>query len=386
MKKINKRLITLSLLTLALFSFYKINTVNYEKHIEIKRTFVRHPENLPTKVAALNSSFWFKNLKADIYRLEAIQYIWWNALWSEYKKYLFFMLDLITELNPYFEHPYSIWQLLLPSYNERYEKLSKEEQTKNIDEWISIWLKWIKNFCDLEKVELIKNEDDLQKIWTEDKYKDPCKEYDIPNYLAYIYYYYKKDPKTAAVYYKVASAVNDWLAWSKIMAAIMSWKWWNREKSYFMFLNIAKFIETDDKICLEFASNLEKAWAEIFINKNIPLTGKILKNIEDSRVKIFWKFKEDNDKDILSDTKCHNYINKSIRELNLAYIEIANKKFEKDKWKPSIDAKQLFEEWYMDYLPVDFQQYKDYWIIYDYNSEIWNYDYRMWTYGDGWGK
>jgi hypothetical protein len=42
------------------------------------------------------------------------------------------MLDLITELNPFFEKPYIIGQLLLPSYNERYENLSNEKQIENI--------------------------------------------------------------------------------------------------------------------------------------------------------------------------------------------------------------------------------------------------------------
>jgi hypothetical protein len=51
---------------------------------------------------------------------------------------LYQIIDLITELNPYFEHPYSIGQLLLPSYNERYEKLSKEEQQKNTDDAIKL--------------------------------------------------------------------------------------------------------------------------------------------------------------------------------------------------------------------------------------------------------
>ncbi|MDP3380881.1 MAG: hypothetical protein Q8S84_05155 [bacterium] len=44
-------------------------------------------------------------------------------------------------MNPYFEHPYIIGQLLLPSYNERYENLPKEEQQKNIDESIKLGLK-----------------------------------------------------------------------------------------------------------------------------------------------------------------------------------------------------------------------------------------------------
>ena len=380
MKKINKILIITTTLILTLVIFYKINELNYRKHIEIKRNYINHPEDLPTKESARMSSFWFKNLKADIYRLKAIQYIWWNAIWSEYKKYLFHMLDLVTELNPYFEHPYSIGQLLLPSYNSRYENLSKNEQLKNINQWVDLWLKWIKNFCKDEKLELIKNEYDLQKIWTEEKYANPCSEYNIPYYLAYIYYYYKNDPSSAAQYYKIASAVRDGLSWSRVMAAIMSWKWWNREKSFFMFLNIAKFIEKDDDVCLNFTSKLENLWAEIFINKKVELTWNILKNIWETRNEIYWEFSEEKENDILSDTKCTNYLNKAIREINLEYIEIANKEYKKDKWFDSINAEELFEEWYMEYLPVDFQQYENYWIIYKFNDDTWNYDYEMWYY------
>ena len=380
MKKINKRLITFSLLILTLIGFYKINSLNYSKHIQIKQSFVEHPENLPTKQTAINSSFGFRNLRADIYWLETIQYIWWNAIWSEYKKYLFSIIDIITELNPYFEHPYIIGQLLLPNYNQRYEHLSEAEQQKNIDDAIILWLKWVDNFCDSKKIELIKSESDLQKIWTEEKYKNPCSEYNIPYYLAYVYYYYKKEPQKASQYYKIASAVEWSASGSKIMAAIMSWKWWDREKAYFMFLNIAKFIETKDELCLTFASDLEAAWSQIFIDKVVPLNWEIIKNIEEARKKVLWEFNEEVEEKILSDSQCWNYINKAVRELNLAYIEIGNSKYETEKWEPSYDAKQLFNEWYLDYLPIDFQQYDDYGIIYEYNDEIWNYDYSMGTY------
>ncbi|MFK7780380.1 MAG: hypothetical protein QM490_04475 [Candidatus Gracilibacteria bacterium] len=380
MKKINKRLISISLLILIIFGFYQINGLNYNKHIEIKRSFIEHPENLPTKETALNSSFGFKNLRADIYWLETIQYIGGNAIGSEYKKYLFQMIDLITELNPYFEHPYSIGQLLLPSYNQRYENLSNEEQQRNTDEAIKLGLKGISNFCDPEKIELIKNEDNLQKIWTEEKFKDPCSEYNIPYYLAYVYYYYKNDPGNAADYYKIASAIEDGLSGSRVMAAIMSGKGGNREKSYFMFLNIAQFIETEDEVCLEFASNLEQVGAEIFINKRVALNGEILKNIGNTRSKIFGEFSEEVEEEILSDTKCGNYLNKAIREINLEYIERANKIYEEKNGEPSINAKELFDDGYMDYLPVDFQQYEDYGIIYEYNTDIGNYDYRMGNY------
>ncbi len=380
MKKINKRLLIISLLILTITSFYYINTQNYNIHSEIKINIVEHPEYLPTKEVAINSSFWFKNLKADIYWLETIQYIWSNALSSEYKKYLFSIIDLVTELNPYFEHPYSIGQLLLPSYNERYEDLSKNEQNKNTDQAITLWLKWIKNFCDSEKIELIKNENNLQKIWTEEKYKNPCSEFKIPYYLAYIYYQYKKDPATAAIYYKVTSAIEDWVSWSKVMAAIMSGKWWDREKAYFMFLNIAKFVETEDKACLQFSWNLEQVWVEVFINNRVNLNWEMIKNIWEIRKNIFWEFSETPEDIAMSDTKCSNYLNKATRELNLEYIERANKKYENENWFPSEDAKELFNKWYIDYLPVDFQQYDDYWIIYKYSKETWNYDYSMWNY------
>jgi hypothetical protein len=42
------------------------------------------------------------------------------------------MLDLITELNPYFEHPYTIGQLLLPSYNPRYENITEKNRKLKI--------------------------------------------------------------------------------------------------------------------------------------------------------------------------------------------------------------------------------------------------------------
>ncbi len=382
MKKRTKNIIIILILIVSLTWFYKVNSLNYKKHIEIKRNIVKHPEKLPTKETALKTSFWFKNLKADIYWLETIQYIWWNAVWSEYKKYLFTVLDIITELNPYFEKPYSIGQLLLPSYNSRYEDLTEEEQEQYIDEAIAMWQKWVKNFCDPEKVRLIKDEDDLQKIWTDDKYKNPCSEYRVPYYLAYIYYYYKKDPINAAWYYKVTSAIDEWMSWSRVMAAIMSWKWWDRQKAYFMFLNIAKYIEQEDTVCLNFASNLEKVGAEIFLNKSVELNWTILKNIEETREKAFWEFSEEQENDALSDTRCMWYLNKATRELNLEYIERAEEKFEKDKWYNSYHAKELFDEWYMDYLPTDFQQYENQWVIYKYSRDTWNYDYEMWRYED----
>ncbi len=378
-----KKIIIFIFFIFLLFSFFHINKFNYEKyHIEIKKDIVEHPEFLPTKDVAKISSFWFKNLKADYYWLSAIQYIWWNAIWSEYKKYLYVMLDLITELNPFFKDPYIIWQLLLPSYNQRYEHLSKSEQEVHINQWIELWLKGIKNFCDKDKINNILKEDDLTKIINDNKYKNPCKTYSIPYYLAYIYYFYKKEPLKASDYYKIASANTDSVPGAKIMASIMKWKWWDREKSIYMFLNLAKQIEKSDKGCYMFSSIIEDQFNKA-MNWIIPFNWEFIKKIEDFRKKVFEKLTEENEDNILSETKCKNYANKAVREINLLYIENWNKKYKQDhNWISAVSAKKLYELWYIKFLPTDFQQYKDYWMIYYYNDETKHFDYQLGNYDD----
>ena len=129
-----------------------------------------------------------------------------------------------------------------------------------------------------------------------------------------------------------------------------------------------------------FSKELEKVWIWIFIQKNIPLDEKIIENIENIRTDIFWEYNKD-DEDALLSTECNNYVNKAVRELNLAYIEQANEEFKKDNnWNPALNAKWLFDDWYIKFLPTDCQQYDDYWIIYEYNKDTKNYDYSMWTY------
>jgi len=378
-----KKVIIFIFFIILLSSFYYINSQNYKKHIDIKQHIVIHPENLPTKNTALITSFWFKNLKADLYWLQTIQYIGWNAVSSEYKKYLYKITDLITTLNPYFEHPYLVSELLLPDYNKRYEKLTEKKVNEYQEQAIKVWLKWISNFCpDKEKIKLINWENNLQKIWKDDKFKNPCHKYNIPYYLAYIYYFYRNNPLEASKYYKIASANRDAPEWAKVMAAIMQWKWGNREKAFFMFLNLAKYIEKDNIVCSKFTNNLEQIWVWVFMKKELKLNWKLLKSISDTRDKIFWKFNEKEENKALSGRQCNNYVNKAIREFNLEYIERWNKEFIKNNpnWLPARNAKWLFEEGYIKYLPIDYQQYKDYWIIYEYNYDTKNYDYSMWTY------
>jgi len=376
------KIILLILLTLSSISFYKINELNYKKAITIKRNIIKHPESLPTKEVAKNTSFWFANLKADLYWLETIQYIWWNAISSEYKKYLFSILDIVTELNPYFEHPYIIGQLLLPSYNHRYEKLSKNKKDIYTEQAIQLWKKWIKNFCtatfknkDLSetlKIELIKKEFNLNKIWTEEKYKNPCKGFQISDKLAYIYYFYKKDWITASNYYKITSANEDSLDWAKVMAAIMQWKWGNRFKSFFMFLNMATNSWENNEACKLYFKIISSA----IKGKELTNNYKEIKYIEEARKKIFLEKK--GKINWLEATSCENFLNKATRELNLNYIQNAYNKYILNWDNEEVNTpEELFDKKYIDFIPTDYQQEKNQWIIYFYDDELKHFDYKM---------
>lgn len=377
MKKVLFIILFIIFVAWALTSFYKINSINYTKSQEIRESIVNHPENLPTKGTAKNTTLWFANVRADFYWMQAIQYIWWNALSSDYKKYLYIILDLITELNPYFEHPYVIWELLLPSYNERYEKLSEDEQKMNIEQAIKIWKKWVWNFCDSEKLALIENEFDLNKLWSEEKYKNPCKSYKIAYNLAFIYFHYLHDWETASYYYKVASTNDDSIEGAKIMTAIMQWKWWDREKAFFMFLNMASTVEQNDQVCTDFTNQL----SELALNGQLRNDTQTIKTIEETRNKIFPATDEEEDENSwLGDVQCWSFLNKAIRELNLSYIEAWHNIYLETHSEAVNNAKELFEKWYIDFLPTDPQQWEEYWIIYTYNTDLGHFDYEMWKY------
>ena len=378
MKKIKIVILVLSLLIIWVW-FFQVNTQNYRKHLQIRDTYIEHPENLPTKDSARLTAFGFQNLKADWFWLNAIQYIGGNAVWSEYKKYLYAMLDTITELNPYFAHPYVIGQLLLPSHNAQYEEIDAQQIQENIVQWEQLGLKWIENFCDPEIIDAIDQQDNLKIIWSEEQYKNPCKNYEIPYSLAFVYYFYLNDPLSASKYYKVASANEDALEWAKVMAAIMTWKWWEREKSFFMFLNLASYIAGQDEACQVFWSEFEQLGREVFA-KRVWLNGQIIANIEGAREKLFGRFSGQDKDPQLDDTGCISYINKAVREINLHYIEQADARYQEDNGFPSLHAQQLYNDGYIEFLPTDFQQYDGYGIIYEYNSDTQKYDYSVGSY------
>jgi hypothetical protein len=162
------------------------------------------------------------------------------------------------------------------------------------------------------------------------------------------------------------------------MAAIMAWKWWNREKSIFMFLNIADSLDTSkDQTCSLFSKQLTEVSTWIFLAKQLSLNAELIQSIQEIRLDNFGSFLNNKEEQI-SDTECINFLNKANRELNLAYLDQANQQYKLDNnWKNATDGKELLEKWYITFLPTDFQQYEDHGIRYEYNEEIWIFDYNM---------
>ncbi len=368
------------LLSVPLFlSYYLINENNFYYQQKFEIYTIEHPENLPRAEYAAMIFPWFSNLTADLYWLQAIQYIGRNAVSSEYRKYLYEMIHLITELNPYFESPYIIGQLLLPSGNDSMqESFSEAEKKDHVKKWELLGLKWIQNFCDSEKIQWIFQQEDLGEIIENEAYSNPCRSFQIPYYLAYIYFYYIQDYTTAAQYYKVVSAQEDAPQWARILAAIMQGRGGEREKSISMFLSLAQTIQSKDEACILLSSEIENIYSYLRY-ENMPLTWELIAQIETLRDDILPPFSEESESMVLTDTECSNYLTKAIRELALLYLEEADTKYIADfpDELSAMTPERLFELWYINYIPRDYQQYEDYGIRYLYSEESGRFDYEM---------
>lgn len=364
-----KKIITTLIIISCFWFFFYANKLNYNTHLNIMAEKITHPEFIPSKEFAKQTSFWFKNIKADLYWLETIQYIWSNAASSKYKKYLFSMIDLVTELNPNFENPYRIGQLLMPSFNPRYEKITEDQNQIYVDQAIKLSEKWIDNFCNKDLIKEVLAEEDLKELWENEKYHDTCRSFNIPYYLGYTYNEYKNDIENTYKYYKISSVHKDALQWSKTLTAIMRWKSWDRIKSVITFLTLAESLPEDIPWCHAISDTIMDITRNNIVlnNSNVKLLNEETKKILpfDSEGWSAWA------------SECSVYVNKAVREFNLAFLDWANNALMKDWFEPAKSSKELLEKWYIWYEPTDFQQYENYGVEYIYNEEMWRFDYDL---------
>jgi len=162
----------------------------------------------------------------------------------------------------------------------------------------------------------------------------------------------------------------------------MQGKWWEREKSLYMFLSLAQNTNSQDESCLFLSVRLEEIYKEIKQN-NASLTWEFIRDIELYANGILPKLSQENEQELLDDTQCTNFLAKAIREINLMYLEEADSRYVSDNPDEisAMTTEKLLESWYINFIPTDYQQYEweDYGIIYEYNNEIGRFDYDMWN-------
>ena len=375
--------VLLLLLGFAGWGFLVVGTgQNYTAHTQIRASIVSHPEFIPTAGSVRLASAGFESVVADFYWLGSVQYIGSNAISAEYKKYLAGMLGLVTDLSPHFAYPYELGLLLLPDVNERYESLSPEEAKKRVQEAVALGEKGIRNTCDLAKIEAIKKEFDLQKLFNDHTLADSCEDPMIPYYLAYVAYWNEHNPAKASEWYRVAGTNASAPKGAQIMSAIMQGKSGDREKAIIMFLSLAQNLSTKDDLCHRLTINLQNILIPAFA-KNGKLTKDFLMQVESARKSAQETLGENQVEIEKTDISayCSSYLNKSVREMNLAYIQDADARYFTATGKHAENAKALTNAGYLDYLPRDYQKGTNgQEIIYIWNADSKNWDVEMGVY------
>lgn len=204
------RIVALLLLVAASGWFFQYSAkATRPVHQAIEFRLVQHPEFIPKAEDLRIIASGFDNVIADFYWLSAIQYVGENAVSAEYKRFLYEMLVLVTDLNPAFTTPYEVGLLLLPDINPNYEKFNKEDAERNVLKAVWLGERGIAATCDAEKIKKILAEPVLAKVWTDAQHQNPCSNSMVPYYLAYVEYYNRKNADKASDYYRIAAAGKD---------------------------------------------------------------------------------------------------------------------------------------------------------------------------------
>lgn len=346
-------------------------------HDTVAQNLVTHPEFIPAANDVRLVSSGFDNMIADFYWLSAIQYVGENAFGADYKKYLYELLTLVTDLHPHFTTPYEVGLLLLPEMNARYETITDAQQKANIEKGIMLGERGMSRTCDAAKISRILAEPELAKVWTDPSYANPCANPMLPYYLAYVEYYDKQNPEKSSDYYRIAAANSDAPTGARIMSAIMRGKSGNREKSILMFLSIAESLAGEKAAaCGEAARLLRSRLLVPFAEGDKgEIPGEFIKKVDELRVEAVGKLQEKIDSGT-SDMACSTHLGKAVRELNLEYLVRKDREFVARTGKTIADAYELKKAGGIDYLPKDFQKLDedDLEIIYVKNEDgSWDY-------------
>lgn len=189
---------------------------------------------------------------ADLVWMNSIQYVW-SVVDSTKTRYLYWLLDNITNLSLYWTYPYVFWELLIPINKNMAKNFDQEIKTKSWLESTLIWEKWKLYNCDQDKLKQI-----LQYSWSDfykvlneklqvrDWLKNPCVIHEIPWYLWFNYFYYLSNGDESGKNYQIASFNEDTPKVVSSMVAVVAWRMWQHTKS--MGLWFSQYISLYDKL------------------------------------------------------------------------------------------------------------------------------------------
>lgn len=136
-----------------------------------------------------------------------------------------------------------------------------------------------------------------------------------------------------------------------------------------MFLSLAESLGTKEtKQCKDYAGALQKILFEAY-QQGARISSDGLKLVERERRGIIDQIPGESNYSIANEHDCKEYLNKAVRELNLAYLDQAGKEFFKVYKFNAFTPEELFDGKFIDFIPVDFQQYDDQGIIYQFNDK-----------------
>jgi hypothetical protein len=154
---------------------------------------------------------------------------------------LYYELESITNISPYWQYPYIFTQYLLPLQKHSFlknEEISSVIEKKSWEQAVLIGEKGVDFLCD----------SDLQK----------CYDFEFPKSLAFTYFYYLGDLVEAKKYYQLAADSDDAPYFLQNMAAVIEGRIGNHLKSAIMWY---------EKFLSEQENGGEKS--EYFIKKSV---------------------------------------------------------------------------------------------------------------------
>lgn len=326
--------------------FYVYNqVVNYPPHRVVVRAKAEHPTLIPGRTALDIFGGGFRILAAHAAYIRSMQYVGSFLRTSEYKLHLFDLYSAITDLDPQYADVYVRGPLLL-AFSEKSEPFSQDQKKAFAQQGVQLAKKGIQYMCDPVKLAAAAGTGvNLGDLATHPSTANPCGKYDdIPYYLAYILYRYIQDEASAAYWYRIAAAHSATPVVAKYMATMMQGRAGDREKAALTFLSLS--VEQGDQECRAIASTTtDLLYPVLRDGADTRLNRTLLRTLTQTLLQLRQQ--------LGAGDLCQQNFGRALREMNLLYVERADKEFFLAKKRHAVDADELLRTGFIEILPVD---------------------------------